>query len=1619
MSTEAARRKAEIIARLTALARERLTGAKAATAATFLERFYANVAPDDLQAATPEDLYGAAMALWQFGRERAPGQAKVRVYNPRLAAHGWSSRHTVIEIINDDMPFLVDSVTAEVNRRELAVHLIIPPVVRVRRAAAGGAETIADDGAPESFMHIEIDEQGADETLEDVRRGIENVLADVRVAVEDWRTMRDKAGEVMQSLDERTLPVPADEVAETKALIEWINDNHFTYLGYRRYRLVTENGADYLRPDPESGLGIMRRVLPESQARGATPLLDQVRRYAREKRLLIVTKANTRATVHRPVPLDYVGVKTFDAKGEVTGEHRFIGLFTSVAYSQSPRFIPLLRHKVNHIIARAGFAPASHDGKALMHILESFPRDELFQASEDELFEIAVGILQLQERQRTALFVRRDAFERFVSCLIYVPRDRYSTRLRHAFQKIVEDAFGGTVTTFSSQFADDSVLARVRFIVKTTPGQIANYDVAEITRRLVEAGRSFADRLKDALIAAHGEDKGLAIWRRYAEAFPGGYGERCTPEAAVADIAKVEAALSGSEALAVNLYRDVDSADDELRLRIFRRGEPVPLSDVLPMLENMGLRVMSEVPYRITPLGSDAQVWMHDFMMLLRETRVSDLARVKLHFEAAFAAIWNGKAESDGFNRLVISARLSARKVAALRAYAKYLRQAGIPFSQAYMEDTLARHPKIARRLVELFLCRHDPKARDGAAVREAGIVVEIEHLLDEVQSLDEDRILRRFLNVIRATLRTNYFQIDGTGNSKSYVALKLDSQRIDELPLPRPLVEVFVYSPQVEAVHLRGGKVARGGIRWSDRREDFRTEILSLMKAQMVKNTVIVPVGSKGGFFVKRPPPPEAGREAALAEGIACYKTMMRGLLDVTDNLTPSTVVPPKEVVRADGDDPYLVVAADKGTATFSDIANGVAREYGFWLDDAFASGGSAGYDHKAMGITARGAWEAVKRHFRELGHDVQRQDFTVVGVGDMSGDVFGNGMLQSRHIRLLAAFDHRHIFLDPSPDPEKSFIERERLFKLPRSSWADYDAKLVSKGGGVFERTAKAIKLSPEVKDLTGLAVDQATPADLIRALLKTPVDLLWLGGIGNYVKAFDESNADAGDRGNDALRVDGREVRARVVGEGANLGFTQRGRIEYGRDGAGGRGGKINTDAIDNSAGVDTSDHEVNIKILLGDVMARGDLTVKQRDQLLARMTDEVAALVLRDNYLQTQAISLAESNGVPALDRYIRFMRGLERAGRLNRALEFLPDDEEIHARQAAGRGLTRPEISVLLAYAKLSLYELLLPSDLPDDPHLAEDLVRYFPTPLRDAHREATFRHRLRREIIATSVTNSLINRCGPTFMSDVADETGALPPDIARAYLVARQIFDLRPLWQAIEALDNQAPAAAQLRLLQATTSLMERAVVWLLRHAGDKLEIEAAIARLAPGIATLRRLLPEVLDEARAGALSARAATLAAEGVPHEVAHAVATLAELASGPDLVLVAEQAKSPIAAVAKIYFAIGARLGFDWLRDAAGRVNAETSWQKLAVGAIVDDLFSHQAELTLRAVAAAGGGDGVSLDAVGEIAERWMSRHRAGLARFDSRLAELKAAPMLELAALAVAGRELRALTAIG
>lgn len=1598
----------DLVRQIVDIADKRLSADDCDQAKLFIRQFYRRVPLDELQAESPEDLYFAAIAMLQFLRDRPAGMDKLRVYNPDTDEEGWSSSHTVIDLNTGDRPFLVDSLASELNRRDIAVHLLVHPAFSVLRDEAGSLQSISgpsnetENAEPEAVIRFEISRFSDPKDLRDLEESLARVLSDVRRAVTDWRSMRAALTEATNELKDGDVVGSDGERDETVAFLEWLEDDHFTFLGYRKYDLEVDGDVTNWAVVPESSLGILSDVDGWSEAEAVDQdrlVPEAVLAQLRKQSPLMITKTERLATVHRSVHMDSIGIKRYGADGSVIGTHRFLGLFTSTAYNRTPREIPLLRQKIAIMIARAGFRPASHDGKALINILESYPRDELFQISDDELFETALGILHLQMRPRLKLFVRRDAFERFMVCLVFIPRERYDSSLRYKFEEILNAAFDGKCEATYTHLGDEP-LARLTMLIRTTPGEIPDYDLSTMEERLGRAVRGWEQGFAESLIAGYDEQQAAMLERRYARAFPAGFRDQFTPRQAVTDVAQMERAASERQ-LQLNLYRPPESTDGTARFKIYNAHQPVALSDVLPMIEHMGLKVIDEFPYRISPRDDAPEIWIHDFGLVDRSGRAINVSQIKSDFQDAFARVWAGEIEDDGFNQLVTRAAMTWREVVILRAYCKYLRQAKIAFSQDYMERTLGGNPSLSLLLVKLFKARFDP-VLEGERKLEA-IEAEISAGLDHVENLDQDRIIRRFVNAIQATVRTNFFQKNADGEPKAHLSFKMESRLVDELPLPRPHFEIFVYSPRMEGVHLRGGRVARGGMRWSDRPEDFRTEILGLMKAQMVKNAVIVPVGSKGGFVLKKPPT-DGGREAFLAEGVACYSTLIRGMLDITDNMVDGAVVPPADVARHDPDDPYLVVAADKGTATFSDIANGISAEYGFWLGDAFASGGSVGYDHKKMGITARGAWESVKRNFRELGLNTQTEPFTVIGVGDMSGDVFGNGMLLSDQIRLVGAFNHLHIFLDPTPDEVATYRERKRLFELPRSGWADYDESLLSPGGGVFERKAKSIPLTDEIRSVLALdeAVEELTPNELIAAMLRAPIDLLWNGGIGTYVKAATESHADVGDRANDAVRVDANDLRCRVVGEGGNLGLTQLARIAADRAGV-----RLNSDAIDNSAGVDCSDHEVNIKILLNGIVSAGDMTLKQRDSLLAQMTDEVADQCLEDNYRQTQGITVIETMGVERLEQQNRVMQTLERQDRLDREIEFLPDEEAIAELRQKRLGLTRPEISVLMAYVKNTLYDELLESDFSDDPYLVQDLSLYFPLPLRQKFGEVIAQHPLRREIIATRVANSLVNRASLIFPQIATEETGQSAANIARAYVVARDSFDLRRYWTDIEALDNKVPAALQTEMILDLRGLMEHAALWFIRNQVQPMDCATIVNQFRPGIELLTRTLTSVLPEDGLNELTAKAGRLESAGVPGEIALAVGGIASLQSACDIVDVSSGAGISVETAAATYFEVGRQIGHKWLRVGAQSIKAETHWQRQAIAAIVDDLFGQQRALTLRVVSETdGGGAGVT---------EWLDRKGAMSGRREQLFADLQGAGGLDLAMLAVANRQLRGL----
>ena len=1602
----------------------------------FLRHYYRHVATEDLLARRPEDLLGAALSHKATAAHRPVGTANVSVFTPTVEEQGWSCDHTVIEIVTDDMPFIVDSVNVELARQERVVHLVIHPQLVVRRDAAGELEDIlgvdamtdSEFGAGvESWIHVEVDRQGGDAEREALAQGLLRVLSDVRESVEDWPKMKAECQQITAELEAAPPKgVDHEEIAHAQRLLSWLADGHFTFLGFREYVLERQDHEDVLRALPGTGLGILRYDQQQSGSFGR--MSAAARAKAREPHLLIITKANSRATVHRSKYLDYVGIKVFDANGEVTGEKRFLGLFTSTAYTESVLRVPIIDTKVRKVLAASGFTADSHSGKDLLEVLETYPRDELFQTSEDELYELATAVLHLQERRKSQLFLRKDEYGRFVSCLIYIPRDRYTTAVRLKMEAILRTAFHGANVDYTTRVSD-SVLARLHFVVRVASGQvIPDVDERDLQQQLIDATRTWDEDLAEVALSEHGEEGAACLIGLYGKAFPEAYKEDFSARVAMADLRHIEA-LDGEDALRLNLYHEPGSSSAERRFKLYRRG-PLSLTSVLPLFSHFGLEVADERPYQIH--RSDG-VGVHVYDFGLRgagpQTWVgSGRGGLRELFQDAFAAVWDGRAESDGFNALVLGGELTWRQVVILRAVAKYLRQTGSTFSKDYVEAAMVSNVSISAMLVSLFETRFDPDhaAGDtddgGRGAAETKIIGAISAALEEVPSLDHDRIIRAFLGVIMATLRTNYYQAavsaDGkdpalaaaaasAGNAayKSYVSFKLDPQKVPDLPAPRPMYEIWVYSPRFEGVHLRFGKVARGGLRWSDRREDFRTEVLGLVKAQMVKNAVIVPTGSKGGFFAKALPDPALDRDAWLAEGIASYKLFVSGLLDVTDNLIGTQVIPPPSVVRLDGDDPYLVVAADKGTATFSDIANAVARSYGYWLDDAFASGGSDGYDHKVMAITARGAWESVKRHFREMGVDTQTTDFTVVGVGDMTGDVFGNGMLLSEHIRLVAAFDHRHIFLDPNPDAATSFPERKRLFELPRSSWADYDRKLISEGGGVFPRSAKSVPISRQVAVTLGLpkGTTAMTPAQVMKSILTSPVDLLWNGGIGTYVKASSEVNDAVGDRANDAVRVDGKALRARVVSEGGNLGFTQLGRVEAALSGV-----HINTDAIDNSAGVDTSDHEVNIKILLTAMTREGDMTLKQRNKLLVSMTDDIARQVLRDNYEQNALLGNARAQEHTMLAVHERFMHWLEEHGDLDRALEFLPSDSELDLRHGAGQGLKSPEFAVLVAYAKLALKKDLLSSSLPDEPWFQATLTKYFPNPIREKYQDKLASHPLRREIITNAVVNSMVNRGGITFAFRASEETGATPEQVTRAFVVCREVFNLVGYVASIEELDNVVSTETQTALYLEFRRLLDRSVRWFLQNRPPTLDVAAEVERFSAVVAELSPQMPTLLLGDERKRLERRAKELEKLGAPAQMALRAASLLDQFSLLDVVEISVDTGRESSEVAPVYFAASEQFGIDAMLSRVTRLPRDDRWDALARGALRDDLYAVLESLAKSVLDSTNAGSTPR-----ERIAAWSEANAESLLRTRAALSGMERLENPGIAALSVALRTLR------
>lgn len=1596
-----------------------------------LRAFWRDVSTETLAALRPEDVLGAALSHRALAARRRPGDTVVRVFTPTVEANGWGTRNTVVQVVNDDMPFLIDSVSAALTAAGATIRFLTHPQLEVvrddegrlvhlePREVAGAGE--ADRPAPpeggtecrESWMHIEVMRTTDRVTVERMERMVRQALDDVCVVTRDWEPMTKQAIRAAIELD-RYVAAKDPWAEQARDLLDYLADDNFLFLGYLRYR--AEDGQPV--PEPDTALGLLRH----DDGRSALPMVLPSAREAWKRSLFLVTKGNERTTVHRRVFPEHIVVKMRDHEGRETGHQCFVGLFTSSAYNDSVTKVPYLRDKARAVLELAGFNRDSHTGKALLSALETYPRDEMFRLPTEELAHNTLAIVQLHEQIRTRLFLNKDPFGRFMSCLVYLPRDRYNTVARMSVADLLKETFNGDTIEYTTR-ASEEALATLHFVVHVAPGTVLpDVDPAEVERQIVEATRDWDADLASATVEEFGEGLGDQHAKDFRGGFPVAYKEVFPPRVAAADLRELEDIGPGE--LRLNLYSTPTLGPDERRLKLYSSGR-LSLSALLPVFTHLGTEVISERPYILE--RADGEVFhIYDFALRPRgHAGWGSREDTRELFQEAFAAAWEGRTEPDELEGLVLGAGLASRRIVILRTVTAYLRQVGIAYSQAYLRATLLAHPRIAELLVRLFEVRHDPDMFAGTEVdderrrAERDVVAELERLVGDVPSLEEDRILRRYIGVILGTLRTSYYQRDrhapeDPSSVQPTVALKLDPRSIPGMPEPHPAFEIWVYGPRVEGVHLRFGKVARGGLRWSDRREDFRTEILGLVKAQVVKNAVIVPTGAKGGFYPKALPDPDVDREAWLAEGQAAYETFVASLLDVTDNLVDGQVVPPPRVVRHDDDDTYLVVAADKGTARFSDVANGIARSYGFWLDDAFASGGSAGYDHKAMGITARGAWESVKRHFRELDHDVQAKDFTAIGVGDMSGDVFGNGMLQSEHIRLVAAFDHRDIFIDPEPDAATSYAERQRLFEQPRSSWQDYDTAVLSEGGGVFSRSLKQIELNDAVRGVLGIEADveSLTPHELVRAVLSAPADLLWFGGIGTYVKSSQETNADIGDRTNDSVRVNGADLRVRVVGEGANLGFSQLGRIEAARKGV-----AINTDAIDNSAGVDASDHEVNLKIPLNGLVRSGDMTVKQRDQLLEEMTDDVARLVLEDNYVQNEILGHSRVRQGQRTGAYVRLMDWLEGRGLLDRELEFLPSAAEMKVREEAGDNLTSPERAVLVAYVKLALKEDIAASALPGEQWLVRDLRRYFPRRIREDFPELADGHPLRRDIITNEVANAVVNLGGMTFALRTNEETGATMPDIARAMVVAREVFDIRRYMQRIKELDNVVSTETQARLHRESRRLLDRASRWFLLERPSGSEIGAEIDRYRPGVAAFEGRMEELLHGGERERFREVVGELVGLGVPDDLARWSEGMLGLFAMLDATDLARDAGEDLGEVAALYFSVSEHFAIDKLLDSISLLPRDDLWDSMARSAVRADVYAAAKALAWSVLSTTDVADGEGADDAR--LRRWLRANAAASERAHRSIGQLEQLHPVGLAPVSVVLRHLRAVSRSG
>ncbi len=1572
--------------------------------ARFAELLFGTSDVANLDEFPPNVLADIARRAFAFHGERQAGKAKIGVETFDIDG---GRRRSLVMVANDDMPFLLDSLLGELNATGIGAYLIVHPTFKVERDHDGRRESIEGagdsnwgDGSQESLIVALIDHVGEGE-VEGFIQAIDGVMGAVRFAVVDWRQMMARLEQAVADFNQHPPAVAPGVISETVAFCNWLLAGQFTFLGMREYELRGDTRTGELVPASSGGLGVLRDETVRALSRGGEELAltPEIRKFMFGPQPLIITKSSVLSKVHRRAHMDYVGLKLYGSDGAQRGELRIVGLFTSNAYTDRPEKIPFLRQRVEAVLRRTGHAPGSHDGKALLNVLENFPRDELFRIGIEQLLEWSRGILDLELRPRVRVFARRDRFDRFVSVFVYVPRDRFTSLLREQTGQLLSREMGGHVSAYTPFFPEGN-LVRVHYIIgRGGAAARPDLDVADLERQITELSLNWSDRLTGSMEKAGGDMAGLGF--KYAKAFDPGYSELFPVERALDDVRRIER-LSEAQPAAIDFEPD-EGHEERIRATVYRFDQPIPLSERVPVLENFGFSSIYERSFEVRPLieGTPRVVALHDMALAPMDgLEAGDVLAHEELLEEAFLAVRYGEADNDPFNRLVAAVAADWREVAMLRAYGAYLRQLGTPFGMRYVAETLARYHAATRDLVELFKVRLDPDLDLDAAARRQR-ADEINHAIDEkladVPSLDEDRIIRHMRNLIDATLRTNFFQ-NADGRPPETISFKFSSRDVDAMPEPKPYREIWVYSPRVEGVHLRFGPIARGGLRWSDRAQDFRTEVLGLAKAQQVKNTVIIPEGSKGGFLPKRLPR-DGGREAMMEEGVAAYRIFISAMLDLTDKIVDGAVQGPERVVRYDGDDPYLVVAADKGTATFSDFANEISEAKGHWLGDAFASGGSAGYDHKKMGITARGAWECVKRHFREMDVDIQSEPFTAVGVGDMSGDVFGNGMLLSEQTRLIAAFDHRDIFIDPDPDAATSFKERRRLFEMARSSWQDYDASLISAGGGVFSRSAKSVTVTPEMAAALGITAGTVTPNELMRAILGASVDLLWFGGIGTYIRASSESNEDADDRANDAIRLTGAQVCAKVIGEGANLGITQAGRIEFAL-----LGGRLNTDFIDNSAGVNSSDMEVNIKIALGQAEASGRIDREERNRILEGMTNDVAQACLENNYDQSLAISLTERESAAEAGFLARLTEYLEAETALDPELEGLPALPEVSRRQAEGRGYTRPEIAVLLSWAKIALSQRLMQRDVADDPACEALLFDYFPEPMREPFGDEIRSHQLRREIIVNRITNDMINEVGPTMAVRLSDAHGGGNNDAAYAYLAVREIYNYPALLGAVHALDGQGDGAVQLELYARIRELMFEQIARLIRFGRDG-GLAGMVERYRGAVSAIEGQLDDVMAQTQKELVAGIASDLVSIGAPAEIAQRISQCYVLTVAPTAKVIAEDSGQDIGAAAKALYRCLSFFRVGELVKRTRTLGATDYYDLLVIQSALEALEDAAAGLA-REVLAAGEA------ATGDLGD-WIRGNYPGVVRAKATIDQIADGGELTVSRLSVAAQQVR------